>query len=98
MVSLVVGDVRRKLNTMVEVFVGDRVRPHMWDQSASLSKAVCNVESPSVRVLEVTQNAASSAYNEVWTAEGSKENRSLIKRVKRVGLKTEPCGTPEFSG
>ena len=86
MYRLVVGEVRRRLNTMAVVFVGERVSPHVLDHSVSLSKAVCIVESASEILGEDVQNALSSAYSDVWTVGGKEVNKSLMNRVKRVRL------------
>ena len=42
--------------------------------------------------------APSSAYKDVRTAESTLAKMSLIKIVNKVGLRTEPCGTPLNKG
>ena len=38
----------------------------------------------------------SSAKNDILTLGGGLGSMSLIIKMKRVGLKTDPCGTPFF--
>ena len=56
-----------------------------------ISWACCK---PSAILVDVIQKAPSSAYNEYLTFEGQSLNIEFTTIEKRVGLITDPCGTP----
>ena len=80
------------------VFCGDRLRPHFWVHKVMVSRLFWRRFAAVERDFVVTHIAPSSAYKEVCTSCGRSSKISFIATSNRIGLRTDPCGTPECSG
>ena len=74
-----------------------RKRFHSADQSLIWSSAFWTFFWAVATLGLEDQTAKSSAKREACTVLGRAATMSLIKMMKRVGDRTEPCGTPAFS-
>ena len=64
-----------------------------WSKLSCILLLICIISFPDV--CSVVSSASMSQSTDVsFTCNG----RSLIKMLKRIGSKTEPCGTPYFTG
>ena len=85
----------KKIDLVLE---GEKVSPQVLDHSSREEIPDWRVEIQVSRTVFVVHIAISSAYKEYLIVFGKLEKRSLIKRFKRRGLKTDPWGTPLVKG
>ena len=74
--------------------LGLRGRHRYSDQRYNRNRAPCVTSIAIEAESEEDQMARSSAYREQLTEEGREAGRSLMKREKSTGTRTDPCGTP----
>lgn len=75
-------------NVMHTVLSGFRGRRFSDAHLAQTSTAIWSDDGLELQILR------SSAYSKAEQSSGSSDGRGLIKIMKRVGPKTDPCGTP----
>ena len=81
------------VNNAVLDFSGLICIPHFVVHTMNLSRASCISERASFRSVAVTYRVMSSAYTKLLTFLDC--GRSLSRMLKRVGERTDPCGTEE---
>ena len=64
----------------------------IWSKLSCILLLICRILFPDV-CSDVSSASMSQSTDISFTCSG----RSLIKRLKRIGPKTEPCGTPYFT-
>ena len=79
---------------MASHLLGLRGRHQYSDQRSNRNRAPCVASTAVGTEDEEDQMARSSAQREQVTEEGREAGRSLMKREKSTGPRTDPCGTP----